>query len=308
MPKPAAPAEPVVEEETPALDESSPDHEQTVGELQAQEDTASTDTDTTDAPADDATPPEPSAEELKTQLAEARAENERLKAAPAEPPAPAQPAGGIKDLYTQHFLTKTMPEVKKVLLDEKSTPDQRFQATYDMANHLVGAVLKDQIQPGQANLAVALIETQNEVESLKLERADARYKDYATEVEKELGSLKWTERADKGIVQKIFHRLVGAKSNGKGTLPVVPARSAPPVKVLKDISAGTGVAPTKSTSTGLTAEQEEDRQQIENESPNPFPAKLYLAKLKARQNTFEVENKGKPDHLKRKIPTTLRGI
>lgn len=244
---------------------------------------------------------EPSAEELRQQLAERDAEIERLKT-PAEPEAkPVIPPPTQRVNMAQMFLTQTAVEAKKQFVNE-TDPAKQFDIVVDTADKLVGAVLHDTVNPGLRNLAAANIELANELEIRDL-RADPEFKALEPKVRALLKNTPYQQRAMQqedgtGIVTATFHRLRGAKTNG----PLTPAKApaAPPSAArtaLKDLAAGGGASP-KPASVRLTGEQEADFNEMVENGINITRAEYY-AKTKSRQD--QAKANGKP------IPKTFRG-
>lgn len=269
---PAAPAEPVVDPAAPAepvVDPAAPPVEPVVE------------------------PAEPTAEDLKKQLEESQAEVDRLKGEePAEPaPAPKTDGAPVANAATQAFIRQTMPAARKMFMAEDVTSEKQFDVMVETSDKLVGAVMTDQVRPAQHNLAVALIEANNNIEMLQLQLSDADFKGMETTVRKSLDKMTLQDRAKPQAVTKVYHQLRGSKSGGKAA--TTPARTPAAVAALKDVSAGGG-APRKASSARLTAEQETERRTIQEEQTEPFTPEQYAAKLKVRQDRAKANKRPEP--------------
>lgn len=246
-------------------------------------------------------PAGPSAEELLKQIQDKDAEIERLKGETEKKPESPPAERRIQNLVTDHFIKNVLPEARKVFTSEDATPEKQFNTIIDTVNQMIGAVQTDQIKPQIEGLATALIETLNELEirDLRGEVPDFK-KAFEKQVRETLSKANWKDRGDMDFVRGIYHRILGASSDGKKPNPI--AKSAIPAAsgALKDLSAGKGGAPVKTSTVRLTAAQEAERKEMENEQGGlPFPPELYMSKLKARQDKLKANN--------RPVPSLLRG-
>lgn len=292
---------PKAEETQEVVEEQPTQPEEQVEQTQAEE----TQPEAEQAPETQA-PAEPSADDLKAQLAAKEAEIEALKAAQApepEKPAPQQENGGLKDVAIGAFVNHIVPEAKRVFVDPNSTIEKQFDTIIDTTDKMLGAVIQDRINPMLRNLASANIEQSNELEIRDLRAEDPAFrKDIEPKVRAEISKMSWKDRANPEAVRGVYHKIIGAQKNGN----VAPASVAPKPKaqaaasVLKDVSTGSPAPGPKANGIRLTKEQEADRLEIGLEVGHTLSPENYLAKLKGRQ-----------DHAKalgRKIPQTLREI
>lgn len=244
-------------------------------------------------------PTGPSAEELQKQIEEKDAEIERLKGETAKKePEPPIVERRAQNLVTDHFIKNILPEARKSFTSEDATPEKQFNTIIDTVNQMIGAVQTDQIRPQIEGLATALIETLNELEIRDLRGEVSEFKKtFEKQVRETLSKANWKDRGNMDFVRGIYHRILGASSDGKKAVtvskPAIPAASG----ALKDISAGKGGQPTRPSTVRLTPQQETDRKSLEEETGTPYPAELYQSKLKARQDKAKAAGK--------RIPSTL---
>ena len=240
-------------------------------------------------PAEPDPTPEPSADDLRSQLAAKDAEIAALKASPAAEPA----APTSRVTMAQVFVNQVIPKARTAYAAEKD-PARQFEIMAETANQMVGAVMADQVTPAIQQLAAVNIELTNEIEIRDL-RSDPDFKAVEKDVRERLKKTDWKLRANPEAVSAIFYALRGAKKNGT-VKPVAAAPSAARA-ALKDLSAGGGASP-KPAGVRLTAEQEKDFQGLV-ENGWPGDRKDYYAKYRARADQAKAQGK--------KIPATYRG-
>lgn len=246
------------------------------------------------------TPPEgtpPKADEKDEEIERLKAENKELKEKEGKEPAKEPAKGTIKNMAMRNFVSKEVPEAREKYLKDDVTVEQQFDIIVDVADKLIGAVHKDHIEPAQAQLAVAVIGLQNELEIRDLRGSSEAFKGVETKVKEALAKMTWVDRAASGVVGKLFDKFKPASAKPKDD-----KKKPEPPKVastLKDVAGGgAGAGGGKGKQTRLTVEQEKDRQEIEAEQGTPLSEEKYLAKLKTRQDTAKAA--GRPE------PTILR--
>ena len=317
MPKPDDEEKVVDETEDPTkdsvLDEDEEGQEETVGEAEAKEggEAEGEEAKEGEEKAEDEESVA-SAEELSTQaqrIKDLEAENATLKGEPKKSEAPRVANA------TQAFLQHTAPAAKKKFVEARPVSltaegqlqfnaegmAQQYDALYDTADHLVGAVMTDQISPVLDALASLTISLHNEVEIRDLRDSGGQvFKSMEKHVREELSNKSWKERRADGVVAKVYQRLLEFRGNGRP-----PAKSAAPgphraAAALRDASAGMGTKPHKaSEAVKLTPEQEHDYLNMV-EGGWTGSREQYHAKWKARA--------AKAKEAGRSIPKTYRQL
>ena len=233
-------------------------------------------------------PQEPSAADLLAQLQAKQAEIDALK---AEQPAPVKEAprvehGRVQDMAIRTFATHVIPEAKKAFSNPDATLEKQFETVVDTTDKLITAVYTERILP----IAYSNIEIINKIDvrDLRAENPDFKQK-YEPQVMAELEKMSWQDRSREGVVEGIYHRLLG-KQNGKPA-PAPAAKPKPAVSpsVLRDVSVGSPNAAPKTTASRLTPDQEADRQEMNQEGSSITP-ELYLAKLNSRNDLRKARN------------------
>lgn len=259
------------------------------------------------APEEPEAPAEPSAEELKQQLVEKDAEIAQLKAEQEEEPEPSptdgQPTAPQPALPV--FVNRVVPQAKKdfiahaksaisvkddgtLVVDEAKLGEQ-FETLLGMTDSFMTSVFHDKQDPLNREFGRSVIEASNKIELVELYftpdgKVNAKALQLTPKILSELKKVPWATRANPGQVRKIYQRLAGASA------PVTPApvKPAAPVatKVIKDAAAGAGGGTGRRpvTTVTLTAEQESERVDMENEAGVPVTPQQYKAKLDARND------------------------
>ena len=311
---PKVPVKPAVteEEDSGVIDETTQETEETTQEADetasqtddtSTEETEGAEGETTEEASseEESAEPEPSAREVELQakLKAAEDENALLKGQ-TEPPAPKTDQ---RRSYIQGFVQTHLPSFKRTFITQGSTPEQQFDAMFQAVNHLVGAVLADQVTPFQEHLAQRLIQSENEW-ALRDLRDDPKqgsiFKSVEPKVREALKAMPWPERVKPDAIRHLYHRFLGERN---GTLPTVANGKGPSSNAsaaLRDVSAGTHVTTGKPPQAfKLTPEQERDFQAMLEEGET-LSREKYYARYKARAAKAKAES--------RTIPKTLRSF
>ena len=256
--------------------------------------------------------PEPSADALKARIKDLEDENQTLKDGKDDeedaPEKETPKADAAKDPAITAFVKTMLPALKKQF-SEAEGPEGQFDASINAADQLITSVFHDRQDPVNRGLAQQVIEVSNSQELHELlltpsGTVDVKLLKLIPQIKAHLKKMAWGERAKPGTVQDIYHKLIGrtvaaGKTEAEKTVakPTVPVSAA-----VKDAAAGSGTGGIKrpTSRVTLTAEQEKERQDIEEEGGHPYPPEKYLASLKALQDTAKQNGM--------KVPRTLRDI